>query len=613
MKLSQLFTGHSQSENRVEENGRPSQSQYARTADLNRQIRSLVPGQTIRGEIVSRNGSEVQIRLSDDLVMNARVDQSIHLETGKNVTFEVKSNGGTLSLSPLFTNIAADANVLKAIEMAGLPVNDISVSMTEQMMKAGLSVSRNSLLQVYREINTLPEVNTLREINTLPDINAFQEGGDRISDVVNLHRLQLPVNQANLQQMASYRNLTYQLISGMTSVLDALPNAADGMLAEGNDGGVTGLYRELFSMLSSDVLLTEGGAVSENAGSVPQQEEGALQANQSLQQAAEAAGEEAPVSGDSGEAPGGAASVQGEARLPAGGLPELSGGSGTASVPPEARRELAENMLQLLSRLQLPQSEAQALSEAVQRFGSGEASTGDFFRTAAQMLEAASLSEGGARQLQKLFGGKAFHNVLASQLKELWTLRPEEVSQPEKVGELYRRLDRQMKGLMQALEAGGQGNSTAYRAAAALSQNVDFMNQLNQMYTYVQLPLHLQQSEAHGDLYVYTNKKSLARSDGQVSALLHLDMEHLGPLDVYVTLQEAKVSTKFYVADDEILDFMEAHMDILTKRLEKRGYSCSFSMTTRGEKEEREEGGLTPLLRQEKGILLSQYAFDVRT
>ncbi len=136
MKLSQLFTGRSQADERLEDNGRATKAQYARTADLNRQIRCLTPGQTLRGEIVSRNGSEVQIRLSEDMVMNARVDQNIHLELGKSVIFEVKSNGGTLSLSPLFTNIAADANVLKALDMAGLPVNDISVSMTEPLCES---------------------------------------------------------------------------------------------------------------------------------------------------------------------------------------------------------------------------------------------------------------------------------------------------------------------------------------------------------------------------------------------------------------------------------------------------------------------------------------------
>ena len=83
MRLSQLFTGRSRTDDRLEGNIRTTQSQHARTADLNRQIRSLTPGQTLQGEIVSRNGSEVQIRLSDDMVMNARVDQSIHLELGK--------------------------------------------------------------------------------------------------------------------------------------------------------------------------------------------------------------------------------------------------------------------------------------------------------------------------------------------------------------------------------------------------------------------------------------------------------------------------------------------------------------------------------------------------
>lgn len=604
MKLSQLFTGRSQAENHIEDNGRTPKSQYARMTDLNRQIHSLVPGQTIRGEIVSRNGSEVQIRLSDDMVMNARVDQSINLELGKNVTFEVKSNGGTLSLSPLFTNIAADANVLKALDMAGLPVNDISVSMTEQLMKAGLSVSRSSLQQVYREINLFSGNNGEQEIN------GFPEG--KVSDVVNLHRLQLPVNEANMQQVASYRNLTHQLIKGMTSVLDALPEAVNGMLAEGNLKGAEGLYRELLSMIQEGIAMQESAETAEAV----------------LQASGETGGEEAAtVQGQPGEAADGVVRAFGEHEPPLGEVPETveesgvsrtvlqevpSAGSSDVPVPAEARRVLTDNMLQTLNELQISPEESKALSEEIKRFGQGELSTGDFFKTAARILDAARHVEGGAGQILKLFAGKEFGNILTSQLKGMWTLHTEDVARPEKVEELYRRIDRQMKGLAQALEAGGQENSTAYRATMNLSQNVDFMNQINQMYTYVQLPLHLQHSEAHGDLYVYTNKRNLAHNDGQVSALLHLDMEHLGPLDVYVTLQEAKVSTKFYVANDEILDFIEAHMDILTKRLEKRGYSCSVSMTTRGEKEEQDGGGLAPLL-QEKGILLSQYAFDVRT
>lgn len=619
MRLSQLFTGRSRTDDRLEGNIRTTQSQHARTADLNRQIRSLTPGQTLQGEIVSRNGSEVQIRLSEDMVMNARVDQSIHLELGKSVTFEVKSNGGTLSLSPLFTNIAADANVLKALDMAGLPINDISVSMTEQMMKAGLSVNRNSLQQVYREINSFPE--------------------GTVSDVVNLHKLGMPVNETNMQQMASYRNLTHQLIKGMTSVLDALPEAAEQMLAEGNVKGTAGLYRELFTLIEEGSMLREGGeripdmpADGAAKGVILQDAaEGVLQKGQEISsgnfEAAALAGEpELSVNPDAGEEQsvqpklqeqipegrGQTAEEQGVSRMI---LADPGADKGELFLPAEARAKLTDGLLQALKAIALPETEAAELSETVQRFGRGELPGSELFKAAARMLDGAGHTGSGAMQLHKLFGGKEFQKLLTMQLKEMWTLRPEEVSRPEKVEELYRRLDRQLKGLAQVLESGGQENSTAYRAAANLSQNVDFMNQINQMYAYVQLPLHLKNSEAHGDLYVYTNKRSLAANDGQLSALLHLDMEHLGPVDVYVTLQESKVSTKFYVADDEILDFIEEHMDILTKRLEKKGYTCKASAAARGEaeKEEQNGGGLSPLLQQESGILLSRYAFDVRT
>ena len=60
---------------------------------------------------------------------------------------------------------------------------------------------------------------------------------------------------------------------------------------------------------------------------------------------------------------------------------------------------------------------------------------------------------------------------------------------------------------------------------------------------------------------------------------------------------------------------MAAHMDILTERLRARGYDCSYAMAVREEKKEQTpaKGGLEPLLKQERGVMLSRYAFDVRT
>ena len=147
----------------------------------------------------------------------------------KNMTFEVKNNGTSLTLSPLFTNVSTDVNVLKALDMAGLPVNEASVNMTEQMMAAGMSVNRNYLLQVYREINNYPQA--------------------AISDIINLHKLQMTVNEANVNQMASYRNLTHQLVEGMDSVLEALPEVFDSMVENGDVSGAVRLYEELLSLI----------------------------------------------------------------------------------------------------------------------------------------------------------------------------------------------------------------------------------------------------------------------------------------------------------------------------------------------------------------------------
>ena len=578
MNLSQLFTGASRGDNRVGEMpGRSTLAQNLHTADVNRQIRSLVPGQTLRGEIVSRNGGEIQIRISDDMVLNARVDQNIHLDIGQNVTFEVKSNGSALSLSPLFTNISADVNVLKALEMAGLPVNETSVSMTKQLMEAGLPVNRNSLQQIYREINSFPEY--------------------EVSDVINLHRLQLPVNETNLQQMAAYRNMNHQLLHAISDVLELLPQAAEAMQESGNAGGWTALYRALLPQTAEAGEVPEAMPASETV-QTPQEMEPSMR-----QAASEIAQKSLPEAGQT-------VTEKTIQEIMEGAAQQISPESGQETQPVSAD---VQRMLAFVERMELSPQEKMQLTEQFLQLAQGGTENGNFFRLAENLLKLADRGGQTGGAVREIFSDKAFQKLFTEQLKEQWTLRPEEVAQSEKVEELYRRMNRQLRGLLQALDTGGQGESAAFKAVTNLSQNLDFMNQINQMYSYVQLPLQLKGSDAHGDLYVYTNKRSLAENDGKVSALLHLDMEHLGALDVYVTLESGKVATKFTVADDATLDFLEAHMDILTQRLKKRGYDCSVSMTTAEKKEPPAAGGLAPLLQQTGGGLLTRYAFDVRT
>ena len=94
-----------------------------------------------------------------------------------------------------------------------------------------------------------------------------------------------------------------------------------------------------------------------------------------------------------------------------------------------------------------------------------------------------------------------------------------------------------------------------------------------------------------------------------MSALRHLDMEYLGSLDVYVALNDRKVSTKFYLQDDSALDLIAQNIDILNKRLEDRGYSVNAEFINR----EENTNVMEEMLKQNKNIsALAGYSFDAR-
>lgn len=406
-------------------------------------------------------------------------------------------------------------------------------------------------------------------------------------------------------------------------IQEALPQVFDSMVREGDLSGAVKLYQEILQLLEGnqgDESVVTGQGTSNVQEAVVVMEEGRLMAagEDSAPQAAGKMPEAAANSIDreSGEmlsAGGEKAIPSAEARTEES-MAALTKTTGSAESAAEGLRgAVAGQVIDILNHTQLSGEASAAIREQMMQFAQGQRDLQQLFTTLNTLAEGAKFSTASAQALEKLFSGKAFRSLIAGQLKNSWTLRPEDLTTPGKVEELYRRMDRQLKGLSEVLENSGQTNSTAFKAVASLSQNVDFLQQVNQMYAYVQLPLRLQQGDAHGELYVYTNKKKLTDNDGTVSALLHLDMEHLGPVDVHVAMKDSKVNTRFYLRDEEMIDFLAAHMDILTKRLQKRGYDCSFSMTVRKNGAQEEKGGLEPILRQEKGIVLSQYAFDVRT
>ena len=515
MKLTGWFT-----QDKIADNNRIQTSDSENTEQANRQIRSLV-----RGEIVSREGSNAQIRLLQDVLIDAKVDADIRLDLGQNITFQVKSNGQTLNLSPLFTNMATEGTVRKALDMASLPTNENTVAMTKQLMDAGLPIDKNTLQQIWHESNTFPDA--------------------EIMDIVNLHRLELPVTEENISQMASYRNLTHQLTEGIADASEALTATLQEMVAGGDVEQAAGLYQAI-----TDLLLAEG---------------------------------------------------------------EVSGVADTVQAEnTQTLQTIVEENPKVLQPEEISAENMGRLSDiTVKAVDSDESVTAQLQNI--QKLLKQGLDTKDVHLLHRVLQDSKVMELPGKLLLDSWSLRPEDVESPKKVEQLYQKLGRQLKGFADALGENGQSGSQVYQAVSNLSRNVDFLQQINQTYAYIQLPLHLRQGEHKtGELFVYTNKKNLAKRDGQVSALLHLDMEHLGPVDVYVAMQDVKVSTKFYVQNDAILDYLESNMDVLTQRLKKRGYDCNCETTLRTELQHTAQA-MAPLVKTESSVPIARYAFDVRT
>lgn len=571
-----------------------------RIRHLQNEVRALKPGQTLQGMVVSRDGNSVQIELAQDFAINAKIDKSVSMALGQMMSFEVKANSGSfMSLAPLYTNTANTATILRALAAAGLSETAENIEMVAKMMEEGMPIDKESILNMSRLIMEFP--------------------GKNPTSIIQMTRLELPVTEANIEQFEQYRAANHQILGSAETIMEELPKAFTELINSGQGEKAYAFYQTVIDIFTGDGAGEDGMVTVQRQGEAETAQTG------------ETAGQ--PVSGDveneqtaqTGQTPDGqtqstsSAETAGQPTQTEGTAPkEQPAGVPVEELPKAETADVAKSPV-------LSQEQWQRLGDALRELGmneetaahvkSGQLPAKDVLQLVRQLLPKALRGDVPEQALQRLLGGKEFQALLKDQIGRQWTIEPQNVADKKQVEQLYERIREQTARLSQALETAGKGDAPVARSVQNLQSNVDFMNQMNHLYTYVQLPLKMLGNNAHGDLYVYTNKKNLAAKDGQVSALLHLDMEHLGPLDVYVTMKNKQVATNFTVADDEVLTLIEKHIDLLNQRLEGRGYSLKAQMHVKEAAGEEEEDStiMQTLLSQQKNIsVLSRTSFDMR-
>ena len=192
-------------------------------------------------------------------------------------------------------------------------------------------------------------------------------------------------------------------------------------------------------------------------------------------------------------------------------------------------------------------------------------------------------------------------------------LKPEEVADPEKVQKYYDELNEKLDKLEQLSQKLSEQTAENNGASVPkqMRQNLSFMETVNNVFPYIQLPLKFRETPAHGELYVYEKKKALKPSDS-LSALLHLELEALGTTDIYVTLTGHHVTTRFSMTDKESGDLVRTEMPKLTEALAAKGYTLQSEVAVREPEEKNTPTLLEQFLEEHAPGGLNRYTFDIR-
>lgn len=625
------------------------------TQKLVSSMQELEPGSTFEGTVNSVKNGKVVLALGNGQTITARLDGKVSIQPGESMFFQVRSNDGTtIALRPYVQ--AGNINnpiLLNALTAAGVPATERNITMVDSMMKEQMSISRQSILDMGRVVGSNPNVNVNTAVlMTKIGLPVSAEMASQFENyMVDQHaivdEMDLAMNQlgrllgdADLGEEQSFElyGKVLDILNGegetSAQTTDGLQqndtgtmvNAGENIETEAavqqsKDGAAAeGVQKQVQQQNTKD-LISMGAAGQEQSAGVAENtenivgEQTAGNAAQSMQTGIDAAdvlkNTQADTAVDFKNVQGQTDTL--EQILDQNGLdhlkrllqniPTLTGNTDLFEVQEE------EDVFVDTMSGDDAGKKAFELAQAEPEVTLKQSMTAeDFLNTLRDALK--QNQEYGFAGMTKLFGSKEFAAILKNRAEKQWLLEPEQLREASKVSDLYERLDHQMKQMENVMKAAGVTQNSFVQTAADIRSNVEFMNQINQVYTYVQLPLKLSGQNASGDLYVYTNKKNLNDPEAELTAFLHLDLENLGSTDVSIRMKDKNVKTNFYIADDASYDLIEKHLPVLEKRLAQKGYRCSITMS----KEEKKVEFVEDFLQRDmpQAGTLHRYSFDVR-
>lgn len=549
-------------------------------------LSELSQGNIFEGTINSVKGNVVSLGLSNGQQITARLDGKVSLTEGQSMFFQVKSNDGNyVQIRPFMLDGAgANLTLLDALKSANLPTDTANLSMVNQMMQQQMPIDKASLNQMYHLLQANPQVNA--------------------STIVQMVKLGIEITPGNAAQFENYMSDRQAITAAMDDFINELPEImSDGDLSmyrlasQGRQiiNIVTDGLKENIDTAPGNVLgeasnEISGMAVNEATNGnieVASNEISGVAVNEPADETAEAASN-GTVNENTGVVLNEAAG--GDANEPINGMRDIVQTEETAEnvlVPQKPTENIAENSLgSVMTDEQLKELNEQLKSLLPDKAGneiSLYAKDDSIVGTLNDIKELLKNTAADKQTLLKLFSGSGFKAMIKNALTRQWMITPEQLKESDKqltdkIGRLYEKVSEQLDKMQEIIKSSRVVKENVSALAENIRGNIEFMNQVNNVYTYVQIPMKMNGHNASGQLYVYTNKKNITDPDKELSAFLHLDMDNLGATDVSIKMLKKEVSTNFYMDNDESYILIERFLPKLEEKLRNKGYSCKLSV-----------------------------------
>lgn len=524
-------------------------------------LRDLAAGDVFRGEIININNQNVEILLDGNEHINATMQQALGLNIGEKLLFQVKDNSDTqLVIRPIANNEVSSELVNKSLLTAGLTINDKNIAIVKELIANGQPIDKQSIINMIK----------------LSSVYA----NESIDKLIDMTKNGIEINRENLDMYDAYTTSSHYISENIMEIGD----------------GILEVFEKL---LESDVNFSD---FTEN--------------NVNIEDTTENTTANDITSGNFNEN-----SIN----------PENLMGNTISSDSFTKINTILEDLSNIFDADNDNKQISESINvdknniynkESIQE--ASKESTKDFLKMVDSSDTFKELSEV-LKNIGENMPKEAFNNIIKSPvLKEKITkllmdrlyLNPTKLSEDKKivkneVDKIYDKLNKLTEMIKNMPENVKSENLSL--AGDKLSKNMNFMNELNNIEAYVQVPVKFSEGNKNGDLYVYNRRRNKKINDDTLTAFLHLQLDYLGATDINISLKKNSVTAKFILDDETSRNLVEDNLGELAERLEKIGYNVTIS-TELSEKKSQEFNAILPITsNNENAVSIKRYIFDIRT